>query len=277
MSGRRVYRVGAYVAVAAEDEGAAQATGLELLREALAGRGDAVSFAELVGDVDAVLVGGGSNELIYLRHLLMDQIERANRMHRRAQAAERALPVAAPQPHGEVIFLMVRGETGGLDVEVLRAGESRPLPPRLDLMDHSPTGFEMGYAGSGPAQLALAILAEAVGDDLALAHHQAFKDDVIARLIGREAELRASQIAAWFNARPRNRWARGWADGADVAEARFHWLVRQQQPGGAITAACGARLPFGEVPITRRRVPPTRACEACVREWAGRGLQMASL
>ncbi|HMF28341.1 MAG TPA: DUF6166 domain-containing protein, partial [Candidatus Cybelea sp.] len=34
------------------------------------------------------------------------------------------------------------------------------LPLRLDLYNHSPDGFEIGYGGSGPAQLALAILAD---------------------------------------------------------------------------------------------------------------------
>ena len=36
----------------------------------------------------------------------------------------------------------------------------RALRLRLDLFNHSPTGFEWGYGGSGLAQLALAILAE---------------------------------------------------------------------------------------------------------------------
>jgi hypothetical protein len=39
----------------------------------------------------------------------------------------------------------------------------RPLTPRLDLWNHSPTGFEWGYGGSGPAQLALALLADHLG------------------------------------------------------------------------------------------------------------------
>jgi hypothetical protein len=38
----------------------------------------------------------------------------------------------------------------------------RSLPWRLDLANHSPDGFEWGYGGSGPAQLALAILADAL-------------------------------------------------------------------------------------------------------------------
>ena len=61
--------------------------------------------------------------------------------------------------------------------------KSYALSPRYDLRDHSPTGFEWGYAGSGPAQLALAMVAFATGDDgLAQASYQLFKDHVIARL-----------------------------------------------------------------------------------------------
>ena len=43
--------------------------------------------------------------------------------------------------------------------------EPRPLDPRLDLRRHSETGLEWGYAGSGPAQLALGLAADVLGDD----------------------------------------------------------------------------------------------------------------
>lgn len=58
----------------------------------------------------------------------------------------------------------------------------KPLPLRLDLANKSPTGFEWGYNGSGPAQLALAILAHHCGNNeqRALNHYQAFKEEVIA-------------------------------------------------------------------------------------------------
>jgi hypothetical protein len=47
---------------------------------------------------------------------------------------------------------------------------------RLDLMNHSPDGFHCGYGGSGPAQLALALCAHALGDDRrALEVYQNFK------------------------------------------------------------------------------------------------------
>jgi hypothetical protein len=66
---------------------------------------------------------------------------------------------------------------------VLPDGTLRRLPLRLDLFNHSPTGFEWAYAGSGPAQLALALLADAMHNDLAAkALHQAFKFKVVGRL-----------------------------------------------------------------------------------------------
>ena len=54
---------------------------------------------------------------------------------------------------------------GGAFVDVEFADLRRALPLRLDLQNHSPDGFEWGYGGSGPSQLALAILADCLGDD----------------------------------------------------------------------------------------------------------------
>jgi hypothetical protein len=69
--------------------------------------------------------------------------------------------------------------------------DGEPLDPRNDLMNHSPLGFQWGYGGSGPAQLALAILAHhfrqkgmrpRLADDRAVQLHQAFKFAVIGRI-----------------------------------------------------------------------------------------------
>src|SRR5579859_5749217 len=49
-------------------------------------------------------------------------------------------------------------------VFVIRGGQVRLLNPRNDLMNHSPNGLSWGYLGSGPAQLALAMLMEVFGD-----------------------------------------------------------------------------------------------------------------
>ena len=48
-----------------------------------------------------------------------------------------------------------RDKRGLCHVWIVEKGESRELPYRLDLCAHSPTGYEWGYGGSGPAQLAL--------------------------------------------------------------------------------------------------------------------------
>lgn len=61
--------------------------------------------------------------------------------------------------------------------------DGKPLPPRYDLKKLSPAGFEWTYEGAGPSQLALALLADHLGDDQkALQHHEAFMRAVIVDL-----------------------------------------------------------------------------------------------
>ena len=73
--------------------------------------------------------------------------------------------------------------------------EGHRLNPRLDLWNHSPTGFEWGYCGSGPAQLALGILADHYGNaERALTWYQSFKWAVIAELPHREWILTSEDI-----------------------------------------------------------------------------------
>ena len=72
------------------------------------------------------------------------------------------------------------------------------LDPRLDLENKSPTGFAWGYPGSGPAQLALAILADHTGDDAtALRFYQDFKQAFIATAPEDGFTLTSEQIGAW--------------------------------------------------------------------------------
>jgi hypothetical protein len=62
-------------------------------------------------------------------------------------------------------------------------GSSHDLPLRLDLRNHSPTGPEWGYGGSGPAQLALALAADVLGDDeAAQTVYQQLKFKLVGRL-----------------------------------------------------------------------------------------------
>lgn len=84
-------------------------------------------------------------------------------------------------------------------VEVTDDGVSRPLSPRLDLKEHSAT-LEWGYGMGGPAQLALAILADVTDDDAyAERHHQWFKLEIVSRFGWDEWGLRESQAWDWIN------------------------------------------------------------------------------
>ena len=60
--------------------------------------------------------------------------------------------------------------------------DGAPLNLRLDLRTLSEAGFEWGYVGSGPYQLALAILAQELGDHRALDNYRSFCENTIARL-----------------------------------------------------------------------------------------------
>lgn len=70
-------------------------------------------------------------------------------------------------------------------VEIWEGEQVQPLDPApsQQLFNHSPSGFEWGYAGSGPSQLALAILLDFCGDpEIALRHYQKFKAQFIVAL-----------------------------------------------------------------------------------------------
>lgn len=74
------------------------------------------------------------------------------------------------------------GEVTALGARVYRNEALLDPAPCQKLRNHSPDGFAWGYQGSGPAQLALALLYDAVRDaTFALDHYQAFKREVVSR------------------------------------------------------------------------------------------------
>lgn len=92
------------------------------------------------------------------------------------------------------------------DIEVLiclESGEEYCLYPNASqkIYNHSPDGFQWGYLGSGPAQLALALLFDTTGDKtLALRHYQDFKFEIIANL-GDDWYLGRDEILEWLDSR----------------------------------------------------------------------------
>ena len=110
---------------------------------------------------------------------------------------------------------MTRGEASVVVQNVVDDGPSdhRPL---THVSYHSPDGFEWGYAGSGPADLALAILADYFGEppgfvlaalrslwtprSKAAALHQSFKEQFVATEHRDEWQLHSDVIATWLQA-----------------------------------------------------------------------------
>ena len=105
---------------------------------------------------------------------------------------------------------------------IIHVGTKWPAGPSWRLLAHcnlhSPTGFEIGYGGSGPADTAASILADYFGEDarwvertwrgrsnerpsIAVLLHQDFKRDVIAGIQLEPGEvhmLEESSIIAWL-------------------------------------------------------------------------------
>lgn len=78
----------------------------------------------------------------------------------------------------------------------LRLPALRPLEVR-----HSPDGFQFGYGGSGPAELARAILIALFPDYERVrepACYQAFKWDKIAPVKGDTLELTSTEVEEWL-------------------------------------------------------------------------------
>lgn len=84
--------------------------------------------------------------------------------------------------------------------------DGKPLDPRCDLKNHSGGDFSWGYAGSGPGQLALAILAAIFDDSMALDLYQEFKWEIIAKL-SQEAGWSMDEIdvSTWVSSKLRER------------------------------------------------------------------------
>lgn len=74
--------------------------------------------------------------------------------------------------------------------------DGKPLPEREDIARLSRDGFEWSYEGIAPAQLALALLADHLGDDArALQLHESFMRDVVANFAN-EWEMTSADIDA---------------------------------------------------------------------------------
>ena len=89
---------------------------------------------------------------------------------------------------------------GRSDKTVYLLGKKLDPAKSQKLYNHSPDGFEWGYCGSGPAQLALATLLELTDEKIALKLHQDFKNDFLAQLVqGKNFRIRIVDIYQWLD------------------------------------------------------------------------------
>jgi hypothetical protein len=100
-----------------------------------------------------------------------------------------------------------RGEPGGIVKVILPSGRSRSL---RHVVLHSPTGFGWGYGGSGPADLALSLLCDVLGERpsekqlyhgrfKAQPYYQAFKREFVTGWeFGSRFEIDSETILAWL-------------------------------------------------------------------------------
>lgn len=113
-------------------------------------------------------------------------------------------------------YRITRYDSSVVDCRVLEDGKIPYQLPHIPA--HSPTGFNCGYFGSGPADLALALLVHHLGEDPkqvyekfqtesgcngseALRLHQRFKQDIVANVFLADGEsyiLTDEQIGHWM-------------------------------------------------------------------------------
>lgn len=84
--------------------------------------------------------------------------------------------------------------------DVYRPDGTKLAPDRSqEIINKSPTGFSWGYQGSGPHQLALALLLDHTDDrDLAVEHYHEFVVEVIGHIDGDNVELPVGLIDEWL-------------------------------------------------------------------------------
>lgn len=103
-----------------------------------------------------------------------------------------------PGVRRQIGYIGIRDADGHVYVGWYAYNRWHNLPARLSLRNHSPAGFNWGYGGSGPAQLALALLCHATHNpEMALELYQKFKWKIVGRLHQRRWHLTQRFILRW--------------------------------------------------------------------------------
>jgi hypothetical protein len=83
---------------------------------------------------------------------------------------------------------------------VLKNGNELSPDRSLEFVNHSPSGFAWGYYGSGPSQLAFAILLEETDLNTAQEYYMQFKTEIIGKLqMTLPFKMKSNEIHAWID------------------------------------------------------------------------------
>jgi hypothetical protein len=94
---------------------------------------------------------------------------------------------------------LVNDGIGGQHVRVQDKNSEYSLRGYNNIINHSPDGFNWGYYGSGPSQLAFAILMDMYHDkEIAFFYYSFFKQDFVAKF-KKSFEVNSEEIDEWFN------------------------------------------------------------------------------
>lgn len=98
----------------------------------------------------------------------------------------------------EKVYCGRRRERRAGPAEVWVNGKALSPAASQKVRNHSPDGFNWGYGGSGPAQLALALLLDALRQrSAAVRWYQQFKREVVA-LLPAEWVMLKSEVELWY-------------------------------------------------------------------------------
>ena len=145
--------------------------------------------------------------------------------------------------------MMIRGERRKGEVLVTVDGAPLDWRSSLAVRNHSPTGPAWGYGGSGPAQLALAILLAVTAAAMAERFYQQFKWSIIAAIEADRWALDVGDVLNWLES----------AAGGDG---------RRRAPGGGDVSSrrlLGAHLPAS---FPERRETVAGECLGCQTQFA---------
>ena len=93
---------------------------------------------------------------------------------------------------------LIEGSRTESGTKVTIAGRALDPAVSLEVENHSPSGFEWGCQGSGPSQLALAILLEMAIEEVAVRCHQEFKREFLTGIRSPEWRLRTAEVEKWL-------------------------------------------------------------------------------